>query len=393
MSKLSAPARTLASASLVALAAAGSARAAALEQVVPSTIRLLYQPGTYVEFGAAFSDPDQSGSGATIPPNPLGVPAGFYSGNTGDIFESRWNYSGAVKGDIGDRFSYAVTFDQPLQADTLYGGALFTNTPTGVSLPLYQGSMADLKTYQIMASLAYDVTDNVKVFGGLRAQRLDARAAISFVDDYQIRAQNKWGYGYMLGVAYEKPEIALRVALSYYSRISYDLSTTETIDTLPQPYKDTTDVDTPQSVQLDFQTGVAPKTLVFGYVRWVDWSEFSIAPTLYEQAITPIAGPRPLVTYADDWWTYNLGIGRQLTDALAGSFSITWEPAVGGEMTSLGPYDGRTTATAALTWETGPWNVTGGVTYGVLGDTHNFLRTDYDDGSVWGAGLRVGYSF
>ena len=46
----------------------------------------------------------------------------------------------------------------------------------------------------------------------------------------------------------------------------------------PQSTQDTTDVDTPQSVQLDFQTGVAPKTLVFGYVRWVDWSEFSISP-------------------------------------------------------------------------------------------------------------------
>ena len=40
----------------------------------------------------------------------------------------------------------------------------------------------------------------------------------------------------------------------------------------------TTDLETPQSVQLDFQTGVAPKTLVFGYVRWVDWTEFNVTP-------------------------------------------------------------------------------------------------------------------
>ena len=36
---------TLAGASLAAIAAAGSAHAAALEQMVPSTIRLLYQEG------------------------------------------------------------------------------------------------------------------------------------------------------------------------------------------------------------------------------------------------------------------------------------------------------------------------------------------------------------
>ena len=160
---------------------------------------------------------------------------------------------------------------------------------------------------------------------------------------------------------------------------------------VPYSQKDTTDVDTPQSVQLDFQTGVSPKTLVFGYVRWVDWSEFSIAPELYEaQTATLLGAPRPLVAYEHDWWTYNLGVGRQLTDTLAGSLSVTWEPSVGGEMTSLGPYDGRTTATAALSYELGPWNITGGISAGVLGDTHNFLDTDFNDGSVWGAGVGGG---
>jgi long-subunit fatty acid transport protein len=106
-----------------------------------------------------------------------------------------------------------------------------------------------------------------------------------------------------------------------------------------------------------------------------------------------LGAPRPLIEYEDDWWTYNLGVGRQLTDALAGSFSVTYEPDVGGVMTSLGPYDGRTTATAALSYDYNQWNITGGLTYGVLGDTTNLLQTDYNDGSVWGAGLRVGYTF
>ena len=35
----------------------------------------------------------------------------------------------------------------------------------------------------------------------------------------------------------------------------------------------------------------------------------------------------------------------------------------------------------------------GALTYGVLGDTHNLLDTDFNDGSVWGAALRVGYTF
>ena len=74
MSKPSAVARTLASASLLTLAVAGSVEAAALEQVVPSTIRLLYQPGRYLEFGALYSSPDQSGNGATLPAFPPLLP-------------------------------------------------------------------------------------------------------------------------------------------------------------------------------------------------------------------------------------------------------------------------------------------------------------------------------
>lgn len=382
--------RTSVIAPLLLVMTAPSAYAAALEQTVPATIRLLYQEGRYVEVGAAWSDPSQSGEGLTVPPNPQGIPAGFYPGNTGDVFDPRWNFSGAFKGDINDRLSYAVIFDQPYAAKTDYGAGSF-------ALPFYQGSMADLKTYQLTGALAYDVTANIKVFGGLRAQRLDAKAAVPFVAGYSVDAGKNWGYGYLLGAAYERPEIALRVALTYYSKIAHDLDTDETITTATGARVTTptsTDVDTPQSVSLDFQTGINPRTLVFGSVRWVDWSEFSIDPPVYEQAITGLIGtPRPLVDYADDWWTYTAGVGRQLTDQLAGSLSISWEPSVGGIMTTLGPYDGRTTGTAALTYEVGQIDITGGVTYGVLGDAKNLLGTDFNDGSVWGVGLRLGYTF
>ena len=283
MSQLTATARTLAGTSLVALAAAGSAHAAALEQAVPATIRLLYQEGRYIEFGVAWTDPDQSGEGAVIPPIPPFLPEGaVLDGDTGDVFEERWNFSGAYKADLNDRVSYALIFDQPLHADTKYGEGSFPVLPPPLPASLYGGSLADVKTYQISGVLAYDVNPNVKVYGGLRAQRLDAEAAVSFVSNYSVKADDKWGYGWLVGAAYERPDIALRVALTYQSKIGYDLDTAETITSLatglPETTDTNTDVDTPQSVQLDFQTGVAPQTLVFGYIRWVDWSEFSVNP-------------------------------------------------------------------------------------------------------------------
>lgn len=379
-------ARALAGASLVTLAAAGSARSAALEQVVPATVRLLYQEGRYLEIGVTYTDPDQSGRGVTVPPNRLNPLPVTLPGRTGDVFEDRWNLSGAYKADINDALSYALIFDQPFAADTHYG-------PGSFAIPIYDGSMADLQTYQLTAALAYDLNPSVKLYGGLRAQRLDAKAAIPFVDGYSVDAGDDWGYGYLLGAAHAREDIALRVALTYFSRVEHGLDTREFTNTAGFR-NTTTDVDTPQSVSLDFQTGVAPQTLVFGSVRWVEWSEFSIEPPLYAAATAAALGEsRPLVDYADDWWTYSLGVGRQITDTLAGSVSLTYEPDVGGVMTTLGPYDGRTTGAVALSYDIGQVNLTGGLTYGVLGDTRNLLDTRFDDGSVWGAGLRVGYTF
>ena len=113
--------RLLAGASFATLAAAGSAHAAALEQTVPATIRLLYQEGRYVEFGVQYTDPDQSGEGATIPAGVFGPGPVFLPGSTGDVFEDRWNFTGAYKADLNDRLSYALIFDEPFRADTRYG--------------------------------------------------------------------------------------------------------------------------------------------------------------------------------------------------------------------------------------------------------------------------------
>ena len=386
----------LATLSLGATLLATSAFGAAIERAIPSTTRILYEEGRYLEFGVSYTDPDQSGDDATLPPllSPTQTPLSF-EGSTGDLFESSWNFSGAYKADINEQLSYAILFDQPFGADTAYGNGPMTG-PAGVFN--YDGTTAELNTYQITGVLAYDLPGDMKVYGGLRAQRLDANAAIPFVGPtaglpgYTIDTNEDWGYGYMLGWAYSKPDIALRVALSYYSSIEHDLTTTEfggiTVPGL-QDGDTETDVTTPQSAMLEFQTGVAPQTLIFGSIRWVDWSDFAIEPPSYVVATQG----RPLVDYADDWWTYTAGVGYAFSDALAGSLSISYEPEIGGELTTLGPYDGRTTGTAALSYDYGQFNVTGGITYGVLGDTTNVLATDFNDGSVWGAGVRVGYSF
>ncbi len=360
------------------------AAAAALERAVPAVVRILYEDGTYGEVGVIYSDPDLEGKNGQLPPS-LGGAA--LTGKTGNLLGSDWKFSGALKGDLNEQVSYVLLFDQPFVANTNYGRGSFP------ALFNYGGTEADLDTYQISAGLAFDASPNVKVYGGVRAERLDADAAIPFLAGYRISVDDNWGWGGFVGVAYARPELGLRVALTYQSKISHELDTTETSDIFGRT-NSTTDVDMPQSVTLEAQTGINEKTLVFGSIRWVDWSEFAIAPEQYE-AITGLVlqEPRALVDYPEDWWTYNIGVARQLTEDLAGSLSFTYEPQVDEVLTTLGPVDGRTSFGAGLSYDVGQVNISGGLTYGWLGDTTNLLDTKYRDGTIFAAGLRVGYTF
>jgi hypothetical protein len=359
------------------LASGAPAGGAAIERSVPSMSRILYEPGRYGEIGAAWVDPRQSGSGADL--SLLGTPM-VLDGRTGDMFDPEWSLSGAAKADLGPRLSVALVVDQPYGAATTYPGGA---SPVAA---LYAGTLARLDSWDVTGVAAWGVTPALKLYGGIRGEWLDARAEIPFIADYAVEGAGDWAVGYLVGVGYARPEIAFRAALTYLSAIRHRLATEETAAVGAET--STTEISTPQSVTFEIQSGIAPRTLAFGSVRWVEWSDFDIAPPLYGALVG-----EPLVDYSGDWWTWTAGVARQLTDALAGSLSLTYEPSIGGALTTLGPHDGRTTATAALSYDLGAANLTGGVTWGRLGDTANALDTEFDDGSVFGVGVRLGMRF
>ncbi|MDU8945021.1 OmpP1/FadL family transporter [Ovoidimarina sediminis] len=351
----------------------------------------LFEEGRYLEFSFSSVSPDLTGVGGFVPAI-FGGPFAL-TGETNDLLKQYLTFGLAYKADINDRLSYALIVNQPYGADTDYG--LPAGTVPDVRA-VYGGSFADLDSYAVTALIAYDATPNVKVYGGPVFQSIEAEAALPFIptgsplgNGYSVVADRDWGTGFVVGAAYEKPEIALRVALTYRSAIDHDLSTTETLGSvgggLTVPSQ--TNIETPQSVTLDFRTGVAPKTAVFGQINWVDWSEFDISPPNYPPLI---AAGRPLVNYSDDWWTYTVGVARRIDENWVGLASVTYEPQIGTELTSLGPVDGRTGINLGAIYETDKVKITGGINYSWIGETFNVLSTDYDDGTSIGIGFRVG---
>ncbi len=331
------------------LASTAIVQAGGIERTSQS-VDIIFEEGTLVEFGMSYAMPSVSG----IDPA---------TANTGIMSPNYLSFSGAYKTDIGDKIGLAIIFDQPFGSLAQY------------SAGFYSGTEADLTSSAITVIGSYDVTDRIVVFGGGTYQTMSATATVNFLGPYTIVADSAAGFGYVVGAAYQIPDIALRVALTYRSEVS------TTHDTLEfGAMSDTMGVTTPQSINLEFQTGINPKTLVFGSIRWVDWSEFDLTPANY-----PLGS---LVDYDDDRVTFNLGVGRKLSDKLSAAVTVGYERNLGGDPTPLAPTDGFFSLGAGLTYTMGNTKISGGAKYIWLGDSTGPAGT-FENNSAIGIGINV----
>ena len=344
-------------ASVAVVAGATGAFAGGVERSAQS-VAILFEQGRYVELNFGHFSPDVSGRSTT------GVASG-------DMSSSYNSFSLGYKMDVGEKMDFALIIDQPIGADVAY--------PTGTGYTL-AGSTAELSSSAITGLLRYKFENNVSVYGGLRYQTVKGVVALPFLG-YTLTTNNDSELGYVVGVAWEKPEIAARVALTYNSAITHSLESVEGGVTTAG-----FDTEVPQSVNLEFQTGIAKDTLLFGSIRWQEWSAFRIDPPNYLPTT-------PLVSYASDRVTYNLGVGRRFNETWSGAVTLGYEKADGEITGNLGPTDGFASIGLAATYTMDNMKITGGVRYVDIGDATTSIGANFEDNSGVGIGLRVGYTF
>ncbi len=188
------------------------------------------------------------------------------------------------------------------------------------------------------------------------------------------------------------PEIALRVSLTYNSEISHSVDTDENVVGFGSQ-SSSTEFETPQSVNLEFQTGIARDTLLFGGVRWVDWSDFRLDPALYETVTSGSA----LLSYEEDVVSYSLGLGRRLNDIWSVAATVGYEKNTGNLFTNLGPVDGQTSLGLAAIYRQGNYEITTGLRYIWIGDTTTGVSgtpaAEFNDNDAVALGIKVAYHF
>lgn len=240
---------------------------------------------------------------------------------------------------------------------------------------------------------------NIQIYGGPTIQRLEGDVhlrgnAYKTASGYDANITRDTAYGWMAGIAYLKPEIALKAALTYRSEIDHDVNMTENLPALGAAGVGTNEITitTPKSVNLDFQTGLNPTTLLTAKARWVPWSDFAIKPKIYGSA-----SGLNLVSYDDDAWTAEVGLGKKLSPQLAISGAVGYDSGAGNPITSLGPVEGNWNVGLGAKYNLTPeWAISGGVKYLMFGDAKAKLPDgsivgDFQDNDGWVYGLRLSY--
>ena len=332
----------------------------------------MFEAGNYAELSFGYAAPTVEGSAA----------AGLAP--TGDIAKDYSSLGIAFKTDLNDKLSLGFTIDPSYGADVAY-----PNPSPGPGPYPIRGTNATLNGDTVALIGRYRLNDNLSVHVGLRSVGIGGNATVvSSLGTYSATYENDRSLGYLVGAAYEKPEIALRVALTYASETKHDMATS--VSGTPVGSEE---IELPKSLTLDAQSGIAANTLLFGSIRWVDWTSTRMNSIGY-----PVP---PLISHAHDSITYTLGIGRKFSDAWSGAVSFGYEDSKGGIATNLAPTDGFWSVGVGGTYTRGNMKISGGVRYVDIGDANSLelntspgvANASFRGNSALGVGLKIGFTF
>lgn len=306
----------------------------------------------------------------------------------GNIADRHYLPGIAYKTDINDKVTLAFIYNQFYGADIDY--------PVSPTTPALAGTAAKVNSegYTFLARYKFD--ENWSVHGGIRASKADASVTLSGLgygglSGYSAKLDSDWALGYSLGAAYERPDIALRVALTYQSKVTHHFPTTEYMGGNVVGTGTETKVTTPEAVTLDFQSGVAANTLVFGSIRWVHWSQFVTTPAFFG---AQTRGSN--LTNLDNSTSFTLGVGRKFNENWSGSVFVNYEKGGSDESSPLAPTSGYKGIGIAAVYTRDNMKITGGIRYLKLGDSYATTArnvSQFKDNYAVAAGVKVGFSF
>lgn len=362
--------------------------ASALEQSGQSILPFL-ENGNYAEANLFAVDSSVSG----VVNDRADLVRDHQSRDTGDIAESTQFYTAAIKLQLTDRLSFGVLYDQPFSADIKYparsNNSYFDNDIS------HEGTSVKANTQNLSLLFGYSPYQHFQIYGGPVYQTVKANVALrgnaytQAFNGYNAKFKQQGEVGWLLGGSYQLPDIALKAAITYRSKIKYQFQVEE--DIFGEPLKlvenEKTKLETPASLNIDFQTGISEKSLVYTNLRWVNWKEFETRPPQYG-ALSEILMKEltngeyiqgfKLDSYQNDQYSATLGIAHQFTEKWSTSTDVSWDSGTGNPASTMGPIKGSWSLGLGVQFNPAKnYFITGSLKYFWLGDTKTEDGTYY----------------
>lgn len=362
--------------------------ASALEQSGQSILPFL-ENGNYAEANLFAVDASVSG----IVNDRADLVRDHQSRDTGDIAESTQFYTAVIKLQLTDRLGFGVLYDQPFSADIKYparsNNSYFDNDIS------HEGTSVKADTQNLSLLFGYSPYQHFQIYGGPVYQTVKANVALrgnaytQAFNGYNAKFKQQGEVGWLLGGSYQLPDIALKAAITYRSKIKYQFQVEE--DIFGEPLKlvenEKTKLETPASLNIDFQTGISEKSLVYMNLRWVNWKEFETRPPQYgalsEILMNELTNGEyiqgfKLDSYQNDQYSATLGIAHQFTEKWSTSTDVSWDSGTGNPASTMGPIKGSWSLGLGVQFNPAKnYFITGSLKYFWLSDTKTEDGTYY----------------
>ena len=245
-------------------------------------------------------------------------------------------FSAAFKSSYSENISYAFEMYEPMAVTLQY--------PSGVKAQLRSQALSLTGKYNFSDS-GFGIVAGARQLT-IKRSTVNIGAALGNAD---VVTTPDSGIGYMAGLSYEVPAIALKVLLTQAPGIDIDV---------PATVVGSGTVSQPTFTTLEFETGIAEDTLLYG----------SIHQGEHASAQVKLKGVGAISSF-EDGEKYNIGIGRKFNDKLSGSLSYTTEEGTSATGTSLlSPTNGTDTYSLGLNYSTETVDISFGYAMSVYGD-------------------------
>ena len=343
-----------------------------------------------------------------------------------DVVKDETRTTLSIKSDIGNDLSVGLT--------NFRSGSIQLQGGASEYKSWVPDAEASVDTTAIMA--AYSVNENIDVLFGLSNDRLSDTTVTTMNGTYNIQGGS--ANRAVLGASYAIPDIALRVSATYMPSANMTVGSSFTETSLPATHPITlqpiagvsygdfasfaaaagvpaalsaqpaviantvgsaanynSEVGLPETLILDFQTGIAADTLLFGSVYNAKWGDAQIVSDT-GSAATKIS------TKFEDSTKYTLGLGRKINDQL--SISATYAQEDGTGALNSSPFtvsNGTKSIALGARYTQGNMTISGGVNMTEVGgvkitsdgtETGTFIA-EYGTNRVTAFGLKIAFAF